>query len=115
MKVFISWSGGVSHRVAVALRDWLPYVLQSVDPYVSSEDIEKGARWSNEVGRELESTSYGILCVTRENLDSRWLNFEAGALSKSMDLPRRNLDAGLAGGRLSRSGTVRISSYFRTL
>jgi hypothetical protein len=30
-------------------------------------------------------------------------------------LPRRNLDAGLAEGRLSRSGTVRISSYFRTL
>ena len=30
-------------------------------------------------------------------------------------LPRRNLDSGLAGGRLSRSGTVRISSYFRTL
>jgi hypothetical protein len=30
-------------------------------------------------------------------------------------LPRRNLDAGLAGGRLHRSGTVRISSYFCTL
>jgi hypothetical protein len=30
-------------------------------------------------------------------------------------LPRRNLDSGLAGGRLSRSGTVRISSYFRSL
>jgi phenylacetate-CoA ligase len=29
--------------------------------------------------------------------------------------PRRNLDAGLAGRRLPRSGTVRISSYFRTL
>jgi hypothetical protein len=30
-------------------------------------------------------------------------------------LPRRNLDAGLAGGRLRRSGAVRISSYFRSL
>jgi hypothetical protein len=30
-------------------------------------------------------------------------------------LPRRNLDPGLAGGRLPRSGAVRISSYFRTL
>jgi hypothetical protein len=30
-------------------------------------------------------------------------------------LPRRNLDAGLAGGRLRRSGTIRISSYFRSL
>jgi pimeloyl-ACP methyl ester carboxylesterase len=31
------------------------------------------------------------------------------------ELPRRILDAGLVGGRLPRSGTVRISSYFRTL
>jgi hypothetical protein len=31
------------------------------------------------------------------------------------DLPWRNLDAGLAGGRLRRSDTLRISSYFRTL
>jgi hypothetical protein len=30
-------------------------------------------------------------------------------------LPRRKLDAGLAGGRLPRSGIVRISSYFRSL
>jgi hypothetical protein len=30
-------------------------------------------------------------------------------------LPRRKPDAGLAGGRLRRPGTVRISSYFRTL
>jgi hypothetical protein len=30
-------------------------------------------------------------------------------------LPRRNLDSGLAGGYLSRSGAVRISSYFRSL
>jgi hypothetical protein len=29
-------------------------------------------------------------------------------------LPRRNLDSGLTGGRLRRSGTVRTSSYFRT-
>jgi hypothetical protein len=30
-------------------------------------------------------------------------------------VPRRNLDSGLTGGRLSRSGAVRISTYFRTL
>jgi hypothetical protein len=35
--------------------------------------------------------------------------------STRMDLPRRKLSAGLAGGRLRRSGTVRISSYFCTL
>ena len=28
---------------------------------------------------------YGILCITADNIDSRWLNFKAGALSKSFD------------------------------
>jgi hypothetical protein len=85
MKVFISWSGDTSHTVALALRDWLPSVLQSVEPYVSSQDIEKGARWSAEIGRQLNETAFGILCVTTDNVGSAWLNFEAGALSKSVD------------------------------
>jgi hypothetical protein len=88
MKLFISWSGRVSHDAAMALRDWLPSVLQSIEPYVSSEDIEKGARWNTEISRELNDTDFGILCVTRDNFESAWLNFEAGALSKSVDASR---------------------------
>lgn len=88
MKVFISWSGEVSRRVAIVLRDWLPSVIQSLEPYVSSEDIDKGTRWSTDISRELDQSSYGILCVTRENLQAPWLNFEAGALSKSVDKSR---------------------------
>lgn len=88
MKVFLSWSGEVSHRVALVLRDWLPSVIQSLEPYVSSEDIEKGARWSTDIAKELEKSSYGILCITKENMDAPWLNFEAGALSKSVEKGR---------------------------
>jgi hypothetical protein len=88
LKIFISWSGPVSREIAEALRDWLPSVLQTVEPYVSSEDIDKGARWSVDVSRELEASSYGILCVTADNVKAPWLNFEAGALSKSFDKSR---------------------------
>lgn len=88
MKVFISWSGSMSHRVAVALRDWLPSALQAIEPYVSSEDIDKGARWNTDISKELEDSSFGILCITPENLEAPWLNFEAGALSKSLDRAR---------------------------
>jgi hypothetical protein len=84
MKVFISWSGEPSRSVAVALREWLPSVIQSIQPYVSLEDIEKGAPWFAEISQELNDTAFAIICVTRANADSRWLNFEAGALFKSV-------------------------------
>ena len=85
MKVFISWSGNKIHLVALVFREWLPSVIQSIVPYVSSEDIDKGARWSSDIAKELEDSTFGILCVTKDNLNAPWLSFEAGALSKTMD------------------------------
>jgi hypothetical protein len=84
VKVFISWSGNLSHRIALQLRDWLPVVLPSVEPWVSSEDIHKGSRWAAELASELDATNCGLICVTPDNVDEPWLNFEAGALSKSV-------------------------------
>lgn len=85
MKVFLSWSGETSQKVAVALRDWLPAVLQSLEPWLSSEDITAGARWGYDIAKALEESRVGIICLTQDNLDSRWLNFEAGALAKNID------------------------------
>lgn len=87
MKVFISWSGSgsPSHQVALILREWLPSVVQAVKPFVSSEDIDKGARGLPAIEAELQDSSCGIICVTRANYERPWLNFEAGALSKQVD------------------------------
>lgn len=85
MKVFISWSGDTSLKIAQAFREWLPYVINSIEPYVSSEDIDKGARWSTDIAKELEDSTFGILCVTKDNMEAPWISFEAGALSKTMN------------------------------
>jgi len=84
MKVFISWSGELSHKVALALHDWLPCVLNEAKPFVSSEDIRKGNRWLLDVSKELATTRFGIICLTPDNLNAPWILFEAGALSKSL-------------------------------
>ncbi|OMF01216.1 hypothetical protein BK124_00625 [Paenibacillus amylolyticus] len=88
LKLFISWSGEKSREIAVVLREWLPMVMQSIKPYVSSEDIFKGGRWSNDVSSELQDSNFGIIVVTKENVYAPWIQFEAGALSKSMSSSR---------------------------
>ena len=44
MHVFVSWSGELSKSLAGAIRDWLPTMLQNVEPYFTPADIEKGAK-----------------------------------------------------------------------
>ena len=82
MQIFISWSKGTSLEYARFLRDWLPDVIQQVQPWVSAEDIEKGQRWMVELGEMLDASTEGLICVTAENQREPWLNFEAGALAK---------------------------------
>ena len=59
-------------------------VIQSVEPFVSAIDIAKGDRGLHVIASELKQSSFGIVCVTRENSLAPWINFEAGALSKAV-------------------------------
>jgi len=58
VKVFISWSGARSRAVAEALCEWLPQVIQTADPWIST-DNEKGNRWNSEISANLEATDCG--------------------------------------------------------
>lgn len=87
IKLFLSFSGDRSQAIAEALRVWLPKVIQAVDPWMAAVDIQRGARWSTDIGVELENTSFGVLCLTPENLEAPWIHFEAGALSKTLKTP----------------------------
>ena len=84
MKVFLSCSGEKSRQTAERFKEWLPQLIQAVEPWMSP-DIERGAHWGLEIADQLEKSMVGIICLTRENLDSRWILFESGALSKAKD------------------------------
>ncbi|MDP9694486.1 UNVERIFIED_ORG: hypothetical protein J2X79_002045 [Arthrobacter globiformis] len=84
MKVFISWSKARSLIVAKALEEWLPQVINQVQPWMSAKSIEAGKLSIAQISEALETTSFGIICVTPENQRETWLNFEAGALSKAV-------------------------------
>lgn len=84
MKVFLSWSGERSKFIAETLRNWLPNVIQAVEPWMSKEDIKSGGRWSQEIMTHLEVSKFGIICLTPENQNNPWIMFESGALSKTI-------------------------------
>lgn len=83
MQIFVSWSGRPAQELASFLQTWLRRVIQELDPFMSTNSIAKGSRWSPEIAKRLEETSEAIVCVTSENQNAPWLNFEAGALAKA--------------------------------
>jgi hypothetical protein len=57
--IFITYSGPTSLKVAEALHKWLPKIVNAFQPWLSSADIDSGARWNAEVAKKLESASAG--------------------------------------------------------
>ncbi|NLY44733.1 MAG: TIR domain-containing protein [Tissierella sp.] len=88
MKVFISWSGERSKKVGELLDNWLQCVLQAIDPWMSSKDIDRGSLWFSQINDQLKNTGTGIVCITSSNLNKPWILFEAGALAKGLSSSR---------------------------
>jgi hypothetical protein len=73
MNIFISWSGERSRAVGDLLDDWLQCVIQALNPWMSSKDIDRGALWFSEITNQLKDTTLGIICLTKENLNKPWI------------------------------------------
>lgn len=84
LQVFISWSGERAHSVAKAIKTWLPDVVRNAEPWLSSEDLQKGLQWLPELNKNLSTTGFGLLVLTAENKNAPWLLFEAGVISKAL-------------------------------
>jgi hypothetical protein len=84
MKVFVSWSMQRSEKLASALADWLPSVIQDVEPFVS-QSMAPGTFWTQELRKQLAESTFAVVCLTPENLSSPWLNYEMGALAERLE------------------------------
>src|SRR5258708_24823910 len=113
--IFISWSGPRSQWVAEALKEWLPNVLQAARPWLSTQDIEKGTRGLFEMSKALGGMGFGISCLTPENLDARWILYEAGALSKAFDDDKTRLWTYLLAGLQHKNVEPPLSQFQHTL
>ncbi|MCA1708638.1 MAG: toll/interleukin-1 receptor domain-containing protein [Actinobacteria bacterium] len=83
LRVFVSYSGTTSRRVAEHLVAFIENVL-SASPWI---EIAAGDRWLGILTERLEEAVFGILVLTAENLTAPWVHFEAGALSRSAGTP----------------------------
>jgi len=88
--VFICWSGPRGEKLAELCRGFLEGTLPPLKGSIfASPQIEKGARWFEEVIRQLETSHIGIICMTPESLLSPWLHFESGALLRGMHITEK--------------------------
>lgn len=86
-KVFVSWSGKNTDSFIVAkkIAEFLPKILQNTDVFMS-DNIQAGTNFVEQITKNLSDSKVGIICVTKDNFNSPWLNFETGALSNVVTL-----------------------------
>lgn len=81
-KIFISWSGEISKKIAIQLKYTLEKEIfegTGLTCFVSTVDISSGTDWWNKIKKELRQCHYAILCITKDNITAPWIYFEAGA------------------------------------
>lgn len=84
LKVFISWSGERANIIARGFHKHLPETVNGIAPFMSGRDIDKGTQWSTVLNGSLQESTCCIVCLTHESVQSPWVAFETGAISKAV-------------------------------
>lgn len=85
-QLFISWSGEKGKKVADLIYNWIDRIYENAKENVFlSTRIEPGHQGVLEIMNALEHCSKGFFIMTRERINSPWIHFEAGAISKAKD------------------------------
>ena len=79
--IFIGWSGDLSKEIADILKKNIPYIIQCTNVFYSLENINSGDIWFNELVSNMEKSELGIFCLTKSNINNKWMRFESGFLS----------------------------------
>jgi hypothetical protein len=87
-RIFTSWSGPRSQKAALGLKSLLEDIFEEGVLVFVSDHISPGELWLQRLGKELEQSEFGILCLTQDNYEAPWLLFEAGALGKKFGTSR---------------------------
>lgn len=80
MRIFLSWSGKISERIASLIRQYIPLFLDSSEiSFFYSPEIKKGVLWPTKLFENISNCQTTIICLTPENVEAPWINFEGGA------------------------------------
>lgn len=77
--IFISWSGPLGEVIARALKDIVLKGL-GIESWISSENIEGGNLWFEEIEQAARICDAAIGCITPGATHSQWVNFEFGLI-----------------------------------
>ena len=85
MRIFIGWSGEIGRNVALILGRWLKALFPDIEISTPLDDIMPSWVFVLQDADELKTADYGLICVTKDSVQSSNLYFRAGALSANVD------------------------------
>jgi hypothetical protein len=85
-QAFLSWSGNLSHKIAVYIKEEILDNLfgNDIDTFISSE-MGIGSIADKTIFSKLAASDFGIVCLTAENIEKPWVLFECGGLINKME------------------------------